>query len=215
MDRKMLDRRGLLTAVVDVLAPIGLYYGSRAAGAGIYVALLAGAVIPAISTLIRLIAGARLDRLAMFVMTTMVIGVGVALVAGSPRFLLAKEACVTGVASAWFLLSANGSQPLAFLFARPLLEGRRTFTSESWTSLWARLPRFRRVWRVSSVIWGVGLLVDAGLRVLIAYTLPIDLDPALAGALYPVTFVMLQVIDQINYWRSGLWQILTESDTGS
>lgn len=137
-------------------------------------------------------------------MTTMLIGIGVALVAGSPRFLLAKEAWVTGVAGAWFLTNARGNRPLAFLFARPLLEGRRPFTSESWDSLWTRLPRFRRVWRVSSVIWGLGLVLDAGIRVTIAYTLPVDLVPGVALAIYPATFVVLQVIDQINYRHLGL-----------
>ena len=45
-----------------------------------------------------------------------------------------------------------------------------------------------------------------------AYSLPIDVVPALTGALYPATFVVLQVIDQINYRRSGLWQILLATD---
>lgn len=211
----MLSGRAPLAAVLDVVAPVGLYYGLRAAGSGIYPALLAGAVVPGISTMMRLIRGSAFDRLAVFVMTTMLIGVGVAGIAGSPRFLLAKEGWVTAVGGVWFLVSARGAQPLAFLFARPLLEGRRAFTSEPWSSLWERLPRFRRAWRVSSVIWGVGLLVDAGVRIVIAYTLPIDLVPGVAGALYPATFVVLQVIDQINYRRSGLWQILRESNSGS
>jgi hypothetical protein len=143
-----------------------------------------------------------------FVMTTMLLGVGVSLIAGRPRFLLAKEGWVTAVGGTWFLVTARGGRPLALLFARPLLEGRRAFTSESWSSLWERLPRFRRVWRISSVI---GLLADAAIRVVIAYSLPIDVVPGAAGALFPATFVLLQVIDQINYRRSGLWQILFAS----
>ena len=141
-------------ALFDVVAPAALYYGSRSAGMSVYFALLAGAVAPGISTIVRLIKGGTFDGLAVFVMTTMLIGVGIALIAGSPRFLLAKEAWVTAVGGAWFLVRARGRRPLAFLFARPLLEGRRAFTSESWHSLWERLPRFRRVWRISSVIWG-------------------------------------------------------------
>ena len=47
---------------------------------------------------------------------------------------------------------------------------------------------------------------------MIAYSMPIDVVPAAAGALYPATFLMLQVIDQINYRRSGLWQILLATD---
>ena len=157
-----------VAALFDVVAPIALYYGSRSAGMSVYFALLAGAVVPGISTTVRLIKGGTLDGLPVFVMTTMLIGVGIALIAGSPRFLLAKEAWVTAVGGAWFLVSARGRRPLAFLFARPLLEGRRAFTSESWTSLWERLPQFRRMWRISSVIWGVGLLADGGVRVVIA-----------------------------------------------
>ena len=68
------------------------------------------------------------------------------------------------------------------------------------------------MWRISSVIWGVGLLADAGIRIVTAYSLPIDLVPAMTGALYPATFLVLQVIDQINYRRSGLWQILLAAD---
>jgi hypothetical protein len=88
--------------------------------------------LPGISTTVRLISGGTLDGLALFVMTTMLIGVGIALIAGSPRFLLAKEAWVTAVGGLWFLISVRGRRPLAFLFARPLLEGRRAFTNESW-----------------------------------------------------------------------------------
>jgi hypothetical protein len=201
-----------VAVLFDVVAPVALYYGSRSAGMSVYFALLAGAVVPGISTTVRLINGGTLDGLAVFVMTTMLIGVGIALIAGSPRFLLAKEAWVTAVGGAWFLVSARGRRPLAFLFARPLLEGRRAFTSESWTSLWERLPQFRRVWRISSMIWGLGLLVDAGIRIVTAYSLPIDLVPALTGALYPATFLVLQVIDQLNYRRSGLWGILLATD---
>ena len=97
MARTVLSGRAPLTAVLDVVAPVGLYYGLRAAGAGIYLALLAGAVVPAISMMVRLVRGARFDRLAVFVMTTMLIGVGVAVIAGNPRFLLAKEGWVTAV----------------------------------------------------------------------------------------------------------------------
>ena len=58
------DRKGarLVTALFDVVAPIVLYYGLRAAGVGIYLALLAGAVAPGISTVGRLIRVRTVDR---------------------------------------------------------------------------------------------------------------------------------------------------------
>jgi hypothetical protein len=187
-----------IAVLLDVVAPVASYYGLRAAGVSVYLALVAGAIGPGISTTVGLIRGRAADGLAVFVVTTMLLGLGVSLVTGSPRFVLAKEGWVTAVGAVWFLASARTRRPLAFRFARSLLEGRPAFTGESWDSIWQRNPGFRRLWRVSSVIWGAGLLADAGIRVVIAYTLPIDLVPAIAAALYPVTFLVLQVLDQIT-----------------
>jgi intracellular septation protein A len=199
--------------VSDVLVPLALYYVLRTAGASVYLALLLGATAPALRTLAGLIASRTVDCLGTFMLTTLLVGVGLSLISGSPRFLLAKEAWVTAVTGGWFLISARGRRPLAFVFARALLEGRRVFTNQSWDALW---ERFHRTFRISSVIWGAGMLTDAALRVLIAYTLPVDVVPALTTALLPVSFVVIALIDQINYQRGGLRPALlgrTRADT--
>lgn len=41
-----------------------------------------------------------------------------------------------------------------------------------------------------------------------AYTLPVDRVPALGGALWPVTFLVLQVITNVYFFRAGLWDML-------
>lgn len=192
---------GLSAIVIDVLFPLALYYVLRAAGASVYLALLLGAIAPALRTLAGLIATRTVDGLGTFMLTTMLVGVTISLIAGNPRFLLAKEAWVTAVTGGWFLISARSRRPLAFVFARSLLEGRRVFANQPWDALW---ERFHRTFRISSVIWGVGMLADAALRVLFAYTLPIDVVPAVTTALFPVSFVVIALIDQINYQRGGL-----------
>ena len=53
----------------------------------------------------------------------------------------------------------------------------------SWDTLWDTSPRFRRNWQVSTIIWGTATLTDAIIRVVMAATLPVNLVPALAGAL--------------------------------
>jgi hypothetical protein len=104
-------------------------------------------------------------------------------------------------------LSVCAKRPAAFLFSRPLLEGRRVFdhgkgkwvqsTGESWDSIWARSSQFRQIWKVTTVIWGSAMLVDAAIRVIMAYTLPIGIVPGLGGVLWPVTFVVLQVVANV------------------
>jgi hypothetical protein len=88
------------------------------------------------------------------------------------------------------------------------MEGRRPFGTASWEQLWTDEPEFRRIWRVSTVIWGAGLLVDAVLRILMSYTLPVAVVPGLGGALWPVTFIAIQVVTNVYYHRAGLYRLL-------
>lgn len=64
-------------------------------------------------------------------------------------------------------------------------------------------PSVRRVLRGLTALWGFGLLVDAALRVLMAYALPVDEVPLLDGVLYGVTWITLQIITQITLYRTG------------
>ena len=201
-------RRQLLTLGVNLVAPIALYYGLSSAGVGNLVALVVAAAAPGIGAAVKIVRERTLDQLAVIVMTTMLASIGVGILTGDARFILAKDGWLTGVWGVWFLLTARSHRPAAFVFARPLLEGRRVLINESWDSLWERSPTFRRVWRVSTLMWGLGLMVDAAIRIAMAYTLPIAVVPGLGGALWPATFVLLQVITNIYYHRAGLWTVL-------
>jgi hypothetical protein len=59
-----------------------------------------------------------------------------------------------------------------------------------------------------TVIWGAALLADAVVRLIMAWALPVSVVPGLGGALWPVTFVVLQVITNVHFARSGFWLIL-------
>ena len=47
------------------------------------------------------------------------------------------------------------------------------------------------MWQVTTLIWGAAFLLDAALRVVIAYAFPVNDVPALVGALWLVTFVIV------------------------
>ena len=64
------------------------------------------------------------------------------------------------------------------------------------------------MWQVTTVIWGAAFLLDAALRVVMAYALPVNDVPALAGVLWLITFLLLQIITNVYLSRSGLWPIL-------
>ncbi|MFC7107471.1 VC0807 family protein [Nonomuraea rubra] len=105
----------------------------------------------------------------------------------------------------WFLLSARGERPLAFVFTRFVLEGRIGPNRESWDVLWERLPAFRRIWRVASVMWGIGLLLDAVVRVVIAYALPVDAVPGVNTAQYIAFLLLMQVAMNVYLVPTGVY----------
>ena len=192
----------------DIAAPIIVYYVLRNVGASYLIALSAGAVPPAVSAGYTLLTRREADSVALLMLATIAAGLFSSLIAGSPRFLLAKDGVFTGLWGGWFIASARTERPAALIFARPLMEGMKWFAGNSWDVLWETEPQFRRIWRVSSVIWGSGLLIDAGVRVVISYTLPVDAVPGIGGTLYPITFVVLQLITNVYYNVAGLYPIL-------
>ena len=211
-------RPSLRALAFDVVAPIALYYGLRSLGAGVWLALVAGAVAPALSSLAGLITRRRADALGLSVMALLLLGAAASLLTGSPRALLARDGWLTGAWAIWFFLSLLARRPVTFVFSRPLLEGRRVFDpatrrwvaprAVSWDALWDEVPRFRHIWRVTTVIWGAALLADAVTRLVMAWTLPIGVVPGLGGALWPVTFVILQIATNVYFARAGFWRIL-------
>jgi hypothetical protein len=197
--------RAVLTLLFDMGAPIAMFYVLTAAGLSSFSSLLLSAVLPGLSTVYQVARSRHLDALAVFMMAITVITALASLVSGSPRFLLAKDGWVTGISGLWLLATTRANPPVVFMFARPLLEGRIGPNGESWTLLWERLPGFRRIWRVASVVWGVATILDAGVRFVMAYTLPVDVVPALNGVQYAILFVLLQIVTNVYYFRAGLY----------
>jgi hypothetical protein len=198
----------LARVVVGIGLPTALFYALRAEGVSNLLALAAGAALPALGPLLTLLVRRRVDGISVFMAATMGLAVLTSVLTGSPRFLLAKDGLLTGAWGIWFLVSARGQRPAALVFGRPLMEPMRLFAVRSWDLLWATEPKFRRIWRVASVIWGMGLVIDATARVVISYTLPVDAVPAIGSLLYPVTFLVLQVAGNAYFHRAGLYRLL-------
>ena len=200
-------KRQVLRFVVDFAAPTAMFYLLRALGVGLYATLVVSAVLPASFAVLRWFRSRERDGLAIYMLSMLVLSALVSLISGSPRFLLAREGWLTGVTGVWFIASMWAARPLAFHYTRPMLEGRRRLADipGDWDELWDRLPRFRRIWKVGSALWGVALLADSVVRVVMAYTLPVNAVPALGTALYVGTSVVLIVITNVYYVVSGLY----------
>ncbi|MGH3181896.1 MAG: VC0807 family protein [Streptosporangiaceae bacterium] len=122
--------------VIDVVAPVAAYYGLRAAGASVWLALVAGAVVPAISVLAGVLTRRRIDAMGFLVLAAIAVSAAVSLVTGSPRDLLARDGLITGAWAGYMYVSLLARRPATFVVSRPLLEGRRVFDSR--TRAWVR-----------------------------------------------------------------------------
>jgi hypothetical protein len=194
-----------LRIVANIGVPLALYYTLRALGVGVYAAQIICTVIPAAIALRGLVRDRRVDGLSVYMTTMLLLSLVISFISGSVRFLLAREGWLTGVTGLWFIASIWANRPLAYLYSRPLIERRTGPPGYSWDELWEQLPRFRRIWKVTSAAWGIGLIADSALRVLMAYTLPVDAVPALGTALYVGTSAALIVIANVYYFATGLF----------
>ncbi|MGX7827988.1 VC0807 family protein [Actinokineospora sp. 24-640] len=187
-------------ALVDIVAPLAVYYGLRALGVSAWQALLLGALVPAARAVVSLVRHRRVEWLAVLVLVLIAVSSVSALLTGSPRFLLAKDGAITAALGLAVLASIVAARPAMFALGRAMVSEKDAAT---WDERWAGIPHFRRIWRTVTVLWGLGLLLDAALRVVFAYTLPVDVVPALGAAQWLVLLVVLQVVSQLYLRRPG------------
>ena len=192
----------LATVVCDIVLPAALYYVLRDLGADEITALLVSGSAPALHTLYSAVRHRKVDALGVFTITLLAVSALASVVTASPRIVLARNSLFTALAGVWLLVTLFTARPFTYQAVKALLPGR----GERLESLWEQDVAFRRVWRAVTVLWGLGLLADALLRLIMAYTLPVDSVPALDAVLYAATWIVLQVVTQIALYRSGTFR---------
>lgn len=60
-----------------------------------------------------------------------------------------------------------------------------------WDRDWTTQPAFRTTLRVMTLAWGLAFLLDAAARVVMAYTLPVDLVPIASTLLLLILLVLI------------------------
>ena len=160
--------RAATPLLFDVALPVGLYYLLSEAGMADMPALIVSGLIPFARALYSVLRAGKADYLAMMVAALFVLSLILAAVTGSPKFLLVKESFGTALTGLWCLASALTARPMTFYTARPLLTKGRAAAVRCWDQLARSSAEFRSIQRRLAVFWGIGLLVEAAVRVGIA-----------------------------------------------
>jgi hypothetical protein len=197
-------RKGRWLLVVDIAVPLALYYGLKALGVSDLIALLAGVVPGLISSAVSLVRERRADLLGMVVVVSMVASTVVAVIGGDARLLLVRNAWISLPFAGINLWSLRHPQPLTYTFTKAIMPRR----GELMDQLWETNARFREAWKWITVWWGIASIVDAIVRVVLAYTLPISVVPATDPVITAVTIVVLQIPTIVLLRRSGTYHLV-------
>jgi hypothetical protein len=150
--------------VINVALPILIYLAlKKYADTSDFLALVASGVPPTIDSIIGVIRRKRIDLLAGIVLVGIVISLILIALGSSPKVYLVRESFFTAAFGLAFLVSLLFKKPLAFYFSRYFATGNHPENIPWFDSLW-QYRQFRHTIRVITVVWGIGLLVEAALR---------------------------------------------------
>ncbi|MEU4928685.1 VC0807 family protein [Streptomyces yokosukanensis] len=187
----------LQSLALNVVGPLAVFYGLRAAGVDLWWAVLASAVPPLVEALLTVVRERRVGMLGILVLTMVALGAALSAVTGSPRFMFAKDGWMTGIVGLVFLATLRG-QPIIYRIVLSVAKGKKRAELEH---NWQASPTFRHVMRLLTAVWGMGLLLDSAVRVMLAYTLPVDSVMLVTTLQYVALFVALEIVSR-RYGRN-------------
>lgn len=187
--------------IVDIAVPLALFYGLKAVGASDLTALLVGVIPGLISSAVSLVRNRRTDLVGMAVVLSMVFSTVVAVMGGDARLLLVRNAWISLPFAGITLWSLRHPRPLTYTVTQAMMPRRAPVMEQ----LWETNARFRDAWKWITIYWGIAAIIDAVVRIVVSYTLPIDVVPATDPIITVLTIVALQVPTHVLLRRSGTW----------
>jgi hypothetical protein len=151
--------------VFDLGGPLLAYALLRSAGLSPVAALVVSGVLPALGIAVGALTERRLDVIGVMVLAGILVGTILGLTSHNARLYLLEGSVPSVVFALACLVSVRLRRPLIYRLSVEIL-GPGTRKGRDVTAAW-RYPGFRRAFQAITVAWGVGYLVEAGIRVAI------------------------------------------------
>ena len=182
--------RGL---VWDIGVPVVAYYVLVLFGVSDFVALLVGTLLAGANLIWEAVRERTLNPFSTVMLIVFGLGLVLSFLTGDPRFLLVVKSAVTGAVGLVFLVTAaRGRRPLT-------LAAQQKWSPEQAAELGEEYrtdPDVQRGHRICSTVWGVGLVAESLLRVVIVYLLPLSVAVAAS------TVLLVAVIAGLTFWTT-------------
>ncbi|KAJ3227895.1 hypothetical protein HK099_008305 [Clydaea vesicula] len=159
------------------------------------VALILSAIPPFLETIFVMITKKHVDLVSMLVLFSIAAGVIVTLCTNNPVLLLIKDSCLTAFFGTAFLISLLFPINLIWIYNRSFQNTKEDLArlDEEWLK-----PGVQRVTRICCLVWGLGLLSEAVIRILIILFAKIDFK-VLANLSLAFPFVFTGLLAIWNY----------------
>ena len=175
---------GLFT---DLGPTLVAYYGLRAVGADTWVSMLGATIVSGLQTLYTAIRRGRLNAFSALMLVVFGVGFALTFLTGDPRLNILKDSAVTAGVGLLFLVTT--------LFGRPfIMQAAKAWSPDEAADIdraWETDPAVRHGYRLTSMVWGFGLLGEATLRVVLTFLLPVDVMVGLSNVLWIVAVLLL------------------------
>lgn len=164
----------LLTAIFDVGVTIAVFQLAASNGVSTQYAYILSGIGPIIMMIITWVRARKMSGASLVILLWVLLSAAVAFVgSGDDRLLLVKDSAVTGGFGLACLVSTFFPKPIMFYFgAKFATDGTRDGLNY-WYGLW-QYPQFRSVQYKLNYVWGIAFVLEAAVRIAVAYTASFD-----------------------------------------
>jgi hypothetical protein len=157
--------------LVNFVLPFAIYTCAEAP-LGAVRALLLSSVPPILWSVVEFFRHRRLDALSVLVVSGIALSLLAMLGGGGVKFLQLREKLVTGVIGLAFVGSAVIGKPLVYELARATMRRKSEDEAQEFEALQVHAG-FRRTMTFMTLVWGLGLLADVAVSVVLVFELSI------------------------------------------
>jgi hypothetical protein len=172
----------VLSLVINGAIPVVIYnylvdhYSS-------FVSLLIATLIPLGDNLFHVVKYRKADAFGLFMLTGFVLSLLAFVLGGNERLILLRESMVTGLLGLIFIASLFFAKPLIYHFAIRFSSNDETEKKGQFEKNW-EVPYFRFVLRMMTAIWGLALLGEAIVKIILVYELSISVFLAVSQLIF-------------------------------
>lgn len=187
--------RALVPTLLDIIVPVVVYFLLKKLGFGDFWALTLAGVGTGVYALVNTIRRRKLDFIGILVLLEIALSVALLFATDDPRVVAIKPAFYTALTGVAFLFTCVVGKPIIYTAVTPIATDGDPVRTEAYARAWDESANFRLRERLLTAAFGIGLLVEAVLRVYIVYHWsPAKLDESFVISQLPGIVLIVAVL---------------------